>query len=68
MPEAHDSHPPGPSDPVVPALQVHSFEDDPVFAENFPAAHAVHTADPAAALYLPESHDNVQAADPDAVL
>ena len=57
MPKAHDSHPPAPSGPVVPALQVHSFEDDPLIAENLPASHTVHSADPAVVLYLPISHD-----------
>jgi hypothetical protein len=43
--------------PVVPALQVHSFEIEPVTAENLPVAHCVHSADPATDLYLPISQD-----------
>jgi len=57
VPTSHNVHVSIPSDPVDPALQVHSFEIEPMTAENFPVPHPVHEADPTADLYLPNSHD-----------
>ena len=58
LPNSHDVHVPGPSGPVDPALQVHSFAVEPVMTENFPVAHAVHEADPTSVLYLPTAQDS----------
>ena len=50
LPTAHNAHVPSASDPVVPALHVHTFEIEPATAELFPVPHTVHMADPGAIL------------------
>ena len=50
LPTAHNAHVPSPSNPVVPALHVHTFEIEPATAELFPVPHTVHGADPGAIL------------------
>jgi hypothetical protein len=50
VPMSHNEHVPNPSGPVVPALQVHTFEIELITVEDFPVPHTVHAADPASAL------------------
>ena len=58
VPTPHGSHVPAPSDPVVPASQVHTFETEPDTSENFPTAHPVQEAAPGSVLYVPKAQDS----------
>jgi len=50
VPIPHNEHVPNPSGPVVPALQVHTFEIEPITGDDFPVPHMVHAADPVSGL------------------
>jgi hypothetical protein len=56
VPTTHRVQPPAPSAPLEPGLQVHTFEVEPVTAENLPVSHAVHAAAPGEILKVPTAH------------
>lgn len=63
VPVLHNNHVAVPLAPVDTALQAHTFDTEPVTAENFRAPHPVHAADPGSVLYVPKAQ-NVHAAEP----